>query len=84
MTAEQRSTDSKNKTENELSAEARTADGDGKQRNTWAAEARNADGVEKDTLSGTNASERNKDYMSQHFHEDYVDWSGGRPPFGLR
>lgn len=84
LTAEQRSSDSQNKTENELSAEARTADGDGKQRNTWAAEARNADGVEKDTLSGTNASERNKDYMSQHFHEEYVDWSGGRPPFGLR
>ena len=29
-------------------------------------------------------SERNQDFVSQHFHHDHVDWSGGRPPYELR
>lgn len=47
------------------------------------AEARNEDEV-KDERRGLKGSERNPDFVSQHFHQDYVDWSGGRPPYELR
>lgn len=39
--------------------------------------ARFGDRVVKDVGGGVRASERNKDFMSQHFHEDRVDWGGG-------
>ena len=48
------------------------------------AEARNGDAVDKDEQRGVKGSERNPDFASQHFHQDFVDWSGGRPPFELR
>lgn len=48
------------------------------------AEARNGDAVDKDEQRGVKGSERNPDFVSQHFHQDFVDWSGGRPPFELR
>ena len=48
------------------------------------AEARNGDAVDKDEQKGLKGSERNPDFASQHFHQDFVDWSGGRPPFELR
>ena len=46
--------------------------------------ARTADAVDKDEQRGVKGSERNPDFVSQHFHQDFVDWSGGRPPFELR
>lgn len=67
-----------------LDAEARGADGAVKNGNTLDAEARNEDEVAKDELRGLKGSERNPDFASQHFHQDYVDWSGGRPPYELR
>lgn len=45
---------------------------------------RTADAVDKDEQGGVKGSERNPDFASQHFHQDFVDWSGGRPPFELR
>jgi hypothetical protein len=45
---------------------------------------RTADAVDKDEQKGMKGSERNPDFASQHFHQDFVDWSGGRPPFELR
>lgn len=45
---------------------------------------RTADAVDKDEQRGVKGSERNPDFASQHFHQDFVDWSGGRPPFELR
>lgn len=45
---------------------------------------RTADAVDKDEQKGMKGSERNPDFVSQHFHQDFVDWSGGRPPFELR
>lgn len=75
--------DDEGKTQNALNAEARGADGAVKEGNTLDAEARNEDEV-KDERRGLKGSERNPDFVSQHFHQDYVDWSGGRPPYELR
>lgn len=79
-----RGEDDEGKTQNALNAEARGADGAVKNGNTLDAEARNGDEVAKDELRGLKGSERNPDFVSQHFHQDYVDWSGGRPPYELR
>lgn len=78
-----RGEDDEGKTQNALNAEARGADGAVKNGNTLDAEARNEDEV-KDERRGLKGSERNPDFASQHFHQDYVDWSGGRPPYELR
>lgn len=67
-----------------LDAEARGADGAVKNGNSLDAEARKEDEVAKDEQRGLKGSERNPDFVSQHFHQDYVDWSGGRPPYELR
>lgn len=76
--------DDEGKTQNALNAEARGADGAVKNGNTLDAEARNEDEVAKDKQRWVKGSERNSDFASQHFHQDYVDWSGGRPPYELR
>lgn len=76
--------DDEGKTQNALNAEARGADGAVKEGNSLDAEARNEDEVAKDEQRGLKGSERNPDFVSQHFHQDYVDWSGGRPPYELR
>lgn len=79
-----RGEDDEGKTQNALNAEARGEDGAVKNGNTLDAEARNEDEVDKDKQRGVKGSERNPDFASQHFHQDYVDWSGGRPPYELR
>lgn len=79
-----RGEDDEDKTQNALNAEARGADGAVKEGNSLDAEARNEDEVDKDKQRGVKGSERNPDFASQHFHQDYVDWSGGRPPYELR
>lgn len=63
---------------------ARAVDAEAKSQNELDAEARNVDEVDKDAQSGPKGSERNQDFVSQHFHQDRVDWSGGRPPYELR
>lgn len=63
---------------------ARAVDAEAKSQNELDAEARNVDEVDKDGQSGLKGSERNQDFVSQHFHHDHVDWSGGRPPYELR
>lgn len=79
-----RGEDDEGKTQNALNAEARGADGAVKNGNSLDAEARNEDEVAKDEQRGLKGSERNSDFVSQHFHQDYVDWSGGRPSYELR
>lgn len=79
-----RGEDDEGKTQNALDAEARGVDGAVKEGNSLDAEARNEDEVDKDKQRGVKGSERNPDFASQHFHQDYVDWSGGRPPYELR
>lgn len=79
-----RGEDDEGKTQNALNAEARGVDGAVKNGNTLDAEARKEDEVAKDEQRGLKGSERNSDFVSQHFHQDYVDWSGGRPPYELR
>lgn len=79
-----RGEDDEGKTQNALNAEARGADGAVKNGNTLDAEARKEDEIAKDEQRGLKGSERNSDFVSQHFHQDYVDWSGGRPPYELR
>lgn len=79
-----RTSDGAGKEDNSLDAEARSSDATVKDGNTLDAEARNEDAVDKDGQSGPKGSERNQDFVSQHFHQDRVDWSGGRPPYELR
>lgn len=76
--------DDEGKTQKSQNVEARGADGAVKEGNLLDAEARNEDEVDKDKQRGVKGSERNPDFASQHFHQDYVDWSGGRPPYELR
>lgn len=75
--AEARGSDGEAKVEIVSFTEARGADGCGKDVNGVAVEVRNGDRVEKDAGGGVRTSERNRDFMSQHFHEDRVDWGGG-------
>ena len=84
QSAEARASDATAKEGNDLCAEARGSDAAAKEGNTLDAEARNEDTVDKDEQRGVKGSERNPDFVSQHFHQDFVDWSGGRPPFELR
>lgn len=79
-----RTSDGVGKEDNSLDAEARGSDATVKDGNTLDAEARNEDAVDKDGQIGPKGSERNQDFVSQHFHQDRVDWSGGRPPYELR
>lgn len=84
QSAEARGSDATVKEGNSLDAVARGSDATIKDGNTLDAEARNEDAVDKDEQRGMKGSERNPDFASQHFHQDFVDWSGGRPPFELR
>lgn len=79
-----RKEDDEGKTQKSQNVEARGADGTVKEGNMLDAEARNEDEIDKDERRGLKGSERNRDFASQHFHQDYVDWSGGRPPYELR
>lgn len=79
-----RSVDTDEKENGELAVQSRSVDAEAKSQNELDAEARNVDEVDKDGQSGPKVSERNQDFVSQHFHHDHVDWSGGRPPYELR
>lgn len=79
-----RSVDTDEKENGELAVQNRSVDAEAKSQNKLNAEARNEDEVDKDGQSGPKGSERNQDFVSQHFHQDRVDWSGGRPPYELR
>lgn len=79
-----RSVDTDEKENGELAVQNRSVDAEAKSQNKLNAEARNEDEVDKDVQSGPKGSERNQDFVSQHFHQDRVDWSGGRPPYELR
>lgn len=79
-----RSVDNDEKENGELAVQSRSVDAEAKSQNKLDSEARNVDEVDKDGQSGPKGSERNQDFVSQHFHHDHVDWSGGRPPYELR
>lgn len=79
-----RSGDEIGKQKNAQATAGRSVDAEAKSQNELDAEARNVDEVDKDGQSGPKGSERNQDFVSQHFHHDHVDWSGGRPPYELR
>ena len=79
-----RSVDNDEKENGELAVQSRSVDAEAKSQNKLDAEARNVDEVDKDAKSGLKGSERNQDFVSQHFHQDRVDWSGGRPPYEVR
>lgn len=82
--ASARNGDEIGKQKNAQATAGRSVDAEAKSQNELDAEARNVDEVDKDGQSGPKGSERNQDFVSQHFHHDYVDWSGGRPPYELR
>lgn len=82
--ASARSGDGIGKQKNAQATAGRSVDAEAKSQNELDAEARNVDEVDKDGQSGPKGSERNQDFVSQHFHQDRVDWSGGRPPYDLR
>lgn len=79
-----RAVDTGEKENGELAVQSRSVDAEAKSQNKLDAEARNEDEVDKDGQSVPKGSERNQDFVSQHFHQDRVDWSGGRPPYELR
>lgn len=79
-----RSVDTGEKENGKLAVQSRSVDAEAKSQNKLNAEGRNEDEVDKDGQSGPKGSERNQDFVSQHFHQDRVDWSGGRPPYELR
>lgn len=79
-----RSVDTDEKENGELAVQSRSIDAEAKSQNELDAETRNVDEVDKDAQSGPKGSERNQDFVSQHFHQNRVDWSGGRPPYELR
>lgn len=74
---EARGSDGEAKVEIVSFTEARGADVEAKVEASAGVGARFGDRVVKDAGNGVRASERNKDFMSQHFHEDRVDWGGG-------
>lgn len=74
--AEARGADGEAKAKASAGVEARGSDGEAKVEIVSFTEARGAD-VEAKAGSGVRASERNRDFVSQHFHEDRVDWGGG-------
>lgn len=82
--ASARSVDEIGKQKNAQATAGRSVDAEAKSQNELDAEARNVDEVDKDGQSGPKGSERNQDFVSQHFHQDRVDWSGDRPPYELR
>ena len=82
--ASARSGDEIGKQKNAQATAGRSVDAEAKSQNELDAETRNVDEVDKDGQSGPKGSERNQDFVSQHFHHDRVDWSGGRPPYELR
>ena len=82
--ASARNGDEIGKQKNAQATAGRSVDAEAKSQNELDAEARNVDEVDKDGQSGPKGSERNQDFVSQHFHQDRVDWSGGRPPYELR
>lgn len=82
--AERTADDTEKEGSSAVDAVARGSDAAAKEGNALGAEARNGDAVDKDEQRGVKGSERNPDFVSQHFHQDFVDWSGGRPPFELR
>lgn len=84
LSAEARTSDGVGKNVASPDTAMRGADTTAKEGNSLDAEARNEDAVDKDEQGGVKGSERNPDFASQHFHQDFVDWSGGRPPFELR
>lgn len=84
LSAEARTSDGVGKNVASPDTAMRGADTTAKEGNSLDAEARNEDAVDKDEQRGMKGSERNPDFASQHFHQDFVDWSGGRPPFELR
>lgn len=82
--ASARNGDEIGKQKNAQATAGRSVDAEAKSQNELDAEARNVDEVDKDGQSVPQGSERNQDFFSQHFHQDRVDWSGGRPPYELR
>lgn len=74
---EARGADGEAKVEAASGVEARAADAEAKVEASAGVGARFGDRVVKDAGNGVRASERNRDFMSQHFHEDRVDWGGG-------
>lgn len=84
LSAEARTSDGVGKNVASHETAMRGADTTAKEGKSLDAEARNEDAVDKDEQRGMKGSERNPDFASQHFHQDFVDWSGGRPPFELR
>ena len=74
---EARGSDGESKVEAASGVEARGSDAEAKVDASAGVGARFGDRVAKDSGGGVRTSERNRDFVSQHFHEDRVDWGGG-------
>lgn len=84
LSAEARSEDFFHKDDGLLMVVDRKEDGMKKDDTLSSVEQRHDELVNKDTDMRVDASKRVSDNACQHFHQDLVDWSGGRPPYILR
>lgn len=84
LSAEARSEEHSHKDDSTLMAVDRKEDGMKKDDTLSSVEQRHDELVNKDTDMRVDASKRVSDNACQHFHQDLVDWSGGRPPYILR
>lgn len=84
LSAEARSEDGSHKDDGSLMATGRNGDGKEKDATNLSVAQRHDELDNKATNMPSLSSRRISDNACQHFHQDLVDWSGGRPPYVLR
>lgn len=84
LSAEARSEDGSHKDDGSLMATGRNGDGKEKDATNLSVAQRHDEQDNKDTNIPSLSSRRISDNARQHFHQDLVDWSGGRPSYVLR
>lgn len=84
LSAEARSEEHSHKDDSTLMAVDRKEDGMKKDAMVSSVEQRHDELDNKGINMPASPSKRVPDNAFQHFHQDYVDWSGGRPPYVLR
>lgn len=74
--------DRADKQQNKITSKSRTSDTDTREQMGINPTSRQQDSTRKEAPSGANQA-RNEDNATQCFDDEYVDWSGGMPPYEL-
>ncbi len=74
--------DGADKQQNKITSKSRTSDTDTREQMSINPTSRQQDSTRKEASSGANQA-RNEDNATQCFDDEYVDWSGGMPPYEL-